>query len=101
MNELRTYNPDVVLITESWMQNAKGYNLFCFGNYIPFADICESIRGGGTIILVKFNLRPYSCKYVHKVVHRCNITAMMIGVASHKTVIYCAYRPSDISAPES
>ena len=32
---------------------------------------------------------------------RCNITAVMISVASCQTVICCAYRPPDISVAES
>ena len=74
MNKLRTYNPDVVLITESWMQNVNDCNLFCFDDYIPFADFREGMRGSSTLVLVKSNLRPYPCKYVHKGVvhHSCN-----------------------------
>lgn len=100
LQEICTINPDIVLICESWMHDAKDCNLFNFDDYVAFADCREDRRGGGVLVLVKSALRPSAAKH-HVVQHRCNVVAVNIGVAAHKTVVCCAYRPPNTSAADS
>ena len=58
INEIRTYNSNIGLISESCMRNNRDSNLFNFDDYIAFSDCREDRRGGNVLILVKSHLRP-------------------------------------------
>ena len=88
-------------MSETWMPDSRDCDSFHIDDYVTFADYRVGRRGGGTLTLVKAELQPALAHHDYNYRHQCKIIRIYVGVAKLKTIIFCAYRPPDITTAES
>ena len=101
-----TYNPFVIALTETWLNESLPSSLCCPPHYIPFRQDRQSGRGGGSLILVN-DLFPTSLLSVLPSAIPTSSNSRIDAVACRVSFsqgldlgILCVYRPPDSSTED-
>ena len=99
------YNPCIIALTETWLNNSTPSSLFCPMNYTPYRHDRTFARGGGALILVKDNVISTSLEILPS---QPNTDIRIDAVAcrlcfdgANDLGILCIYRPPDSSSEDN
>jgi hypothetical protein len=91
--------PDIIFINEHWVENADVKSFFVNGYFLAASYGRKKKSGGGSLILVRDFLRPYTKEIkIKSVQSKFEVCGAKIDINNTKLTIISLYRPSNAAS---